>query len=108
MMQIYFARSGGFMGLKLTTALDIKSLPQDEAEAWRRVLTEDQFRQLPSALEDQRGPDGFSYELTVVDENWQHTAVFTDDQVTEEMQPVIRRLIHLARSDPKQGNSIPD
>ncbi len=96
------------MGLKLKTAVDTQNLPYQEAAEWERVLTTDQFLDLPSVLEGRCGPDEFSYELTVVDDNWQHTAVFTDAQVTGEMQAVIRRLTSMARSGSDQGNSFSD
>ena len=104
-MQIYFARSGGFMGMKLKTAVDTQKLPREEAQEWERVFSDDQFLNLPSVLDNSWGPDAFSYELTVVNESWQHTAVFTDAQVTEDMQPVIRRLTSMARSSPDQDIS---
>jgi hypothetical protein len=96
-MQIIFERSGGFMGSKLKTAVDTTQLPAEEAEELERMLTANQFLQLPSKREPAGGFDQFNYELTVITNEWQHTVMFTDAHVTEEMQPVIRRLTKMAR-----------
>lgn len=102
-MQVYFARSGGFIGSKLKTSFDTKKLPGDEAAEWERLLMADQFLDLPSTPEVDGGSDQFSYELTVISGEWQHTAVFTDANVTDEMEPVIRRLTLMARQSPDQS-----
>ncbi len=99
-MQIYFERNGGFSGLKLKTAVDTTQLPAEEAEEWERVLATNQFLELPPAAEQTSEADQFSYKMTVITSEWQHTAVFTDENASEELQPVLRRLTIMARQSP--------
>jgi len=99
-MRIYFERSGGLLGSKLKTAVDTTQLPAEEAEEWERVLTEDQFLELPPVVEPTMRVDEFSYKMTVITSEWQHTARFTDVNTPEEMQPVIRQLTIMARQSP--------
>ena len=101
-MQIFFVRSGGFMGSKLKTAVDTTMLPVEEAKELERVLTAEQLTNLPSTSETTGSTDQFNYELTVISGEWQHTAVFSDSQMTAELQPVIRRLTVMARQSPDQ------
>ena len=77
-MQIYFERSGGLLGLKLKTTVDTAQLPEEEAETWERILSTSQFLELPPDADPTTEVDQFSYKMTVVTSEWQHTAVFTD------------------------------
>jgi len=104
-MQIYFERSGGFLGSKLKTAVDTTQLPADEAEKWEGVLSTNQFLELPPDADLAVATDQFSYKMTVVTSEWQHTAVFTDASASEELQPIIRRLTVMARQSPTQNSS---
>jgi hypothetical protein len=96
-MQIYFERSGGFMGLQLKTAVDTVQLPAGEAEEWEQSLTAARFFELPSNLDPQSGADRMIYKLTVVTTEQQHTAFFTDEDAPEALRPLLRRLTIMAR-----------
>lgn len=96
-MQIYFERSGGFMGLQLKTVVDTAELPAGEAEEWERTLNAARFFDLPSSLEPQRGADLLVYKLTVVTTEQRHTALCTDADAPEELRPLLRRLTIMAR-----------
>ncbi len=104
-MQIYFERSGGFSGLKLKTAVDTTQLPAEEAEQIERVLSTNQFLELPPDAEPTAEMDQFSYKMTVITGDWQHTAVFTDANASEELQPVIRRLTVIARQSASNNSA---
>lgn len=96
-MQIYFERSGGFMGLRLKTQIDTAKLTIEEAQEWEQMLTAAGFFNLPSSLETESGTDRLIYKLTVVTTEQEHTALCTDEDAPEEMQPLLRRLTIMAR-----------
>jgi hypothetical protein len=96
-MQLYFERSGGFMGLHLQAAVDTADLPSEEAEEWQQALAAADFFNLPSNLEKESGTDAFLYKLTVVTAEKKHTALCTDENMPEELRPLLRRLTIMAR-----------
>lgn len=96
-MQIYFERSGGFMGLHLKAVVDTVDLTTEEAQEWEQVLTEVRFFDLPSNLETASRADGLIYKMTVVTAEQEHTAFCTDENAPEELRPLLRRLTIMAR-----------
>ena len=96
-MQVYFERSGGFMGLRLQTTVDTADLSAKEAEEWEQTLTAAGFFSLPSSLATESGVDSFVYKLTVVTAEREHTAFCTDEDAPEELRPLLRRLTVMAR-----------
>ncbi|MDX1413454.1 MAG: protealysin inhibitor emfourin [Candidatus Promineifilaceae bacterium] len=104
-MQIYFERRGGFLGTTLKTAVDTAQLPTEEAKDWERVLSTGDFKKLPPKVDSMAEIDQFSYKMTVVTNEWQHTAEFTDVDASEELQPLIRRLTLIARQTPRQNST---
>ena len=96
-MQIFFERSGGFMGLNLKTAVDTAELTTDEAQQWELVLDKAKFFDLPSHLEGQSVADRLIYKIKVVTIEQEHTALFTDEDAPQELQPLLRKLTLMAR-----------
>ena len=96
-MQIYFERSGGFMGLRLKTAVNTAQLPAVEAEAWEQSLTAARFFELPSNLDPESAADRMIYKLTVVTAEQQHTALCTEEDVPEALRTMLRQLTIMAR-----------
>ena len=96
-MQIYFERSGGFMGLHLRTAVDTSQLPASEAEEWEETLNAARFFELPSELRSPSGGDHMIYKLTVITSEQRHTALCTDEDIPDELWPLLRRLTIMAR-----------
>ena len=96
-MQIYFERSGGFMGLRLKTTVDTAELTIEEAREWEQTLTAIGFFDLSSSLETESGADRLIYKMTVVTTEREHTALFTDEDAPEELRPLLRRLTIMAR-----------
>ena len=62
-MKIYFERSGGFLGTKLTTAVDTTQLPTDEADEWERVLATNEFHSVREFIEVAFSQKGFDIEF---------------------------------------------
>jgi hypothetical protein len=96
-MHIYFKRSGGFMGIPLTANLDTTALPAEEADAIEQMLDEVNFFDLPSDPVNSSGSDRFTYELTVVSEEVEHTVCFSEQNTPAEMDSLVRQLTMLAR-----------
>jgi len=96
-MQIFFERSGGFMGLRLETAVDTAELAAEEAQEWERVLDVAEFFDLPSNLAAQSEADRLIYKIKVVTIEQEHTAMFTDEDAPQELQPFLHKLTLLAR-----------
>jgi hypothetical protein len=97
MMQIFFERSGGFMGLRLKTTVDTADLTIEEAQEWEQALTAAGFFDLPSRLETESGADRLIYKMTVVTTEQEHTALCTDEDAPEELRPLLRQLTIMAR-----------
>ena len=96
-MQIYFERSGGFMGLHLKTAVESADLTVEEVEEWEQILATAGFFELPSRLESESGPDRLIYSLTVVTTEREHTVQFSDEDAPEEIRPLLQQLELKAR-----------
>ncbi len=98
-MKIHFERSGGFMGVRMATMVDDNTLPNDEARDLRQMVESAGFFDLPAHLTSATpGADQFHYVLTVEAEDRMHTVTTTDAAAPPELQPLLRRLTLLARS----------
>ncbi len=100
-MQIYFERSGGFMGLYLKTVVDTADFPAEEAQTWEQAFDDAGFFALPSDLELENRADYMIYKITVVTSDQAHTALCTDDSAPEELRPLLRQLTLMARQGKK-------
>jgi hypothetical protein len=97
-MQIYFKRSGGFMGIPVQTEVDTSSLSADQAEEIENLLDEIKFFDLPSGTPAQTNEaDRFTYELKVVRNDTEHTVYFSDQNAPVEFNILVRHLTTLAR-----------
>jgi hypothetical protein len=97
-MQIYFKRSGGYMGIPMQGEVDTSSLPAEQAEIIENMLDEAQFFDLPSDPSAQtNGPDRFTYELKVIRNNAEHTVYFSEQNAPVEINTLVRHLTTLAR-----------
>jgi hypothetical protein len=99
-MQIYFKRSGGFVGRQLQVTLDTSSLPAAEAEIIEQMLMDANFFEMPSGPAEVSGADRFIYELKVVSEESEHTVLISEEEATTELDSLLRQLTVLARRQP--------
>lgn len=97
MTKIFFERSGGFMGRKVTATLDLNELPNDLAETLEEMLDEADFFELPADLTRPPMPDAFTYTITVSSENKQHSVRVTDATAPNELRPLLDELNKQAR-----------
>ena len=96
-MQIQFERSGGFMGLRLQTAVHADDLPAEEAAEWEQMVNSARFFDLPSNLELESGADRLFYKITVIKAEEEHTVLCSDAAAPESLRPLLDRLTALAR-----------
>jgi hypothetical protein len=98
-MRIYFERSGGLMGKPMTATVDTKTLPSDEATAWREMVLESRFFALPEGMAAvPEGPDQFQYKVVVEVEEVSHTVETTDGAAPDSLRPLLRRLTIATRN----------
>jgi hypothetical protein len=97
-MRITFERTGGFMGRKVSLAIELDELPSDQAETLRRRVDEANFftiEETPSSPSPAR--DEFHYLITVDIKNAKHTVHTTDAAMPASLHPLIEELSKLAR-----------
>ena len=98
-MRIQFERTGGFMGLSLGTTVDTESLPVDDAQVLHDAVQSSDFFHLPATVVGTAsGADRFHYQLTVEDEAQRHTVEMGESAVPETLEPLIKKLMTIARS----------
>jgi hypothetical protein len=97
MTKIFFERSGGFMGRKVTATLDLEELPEDLAETLEEMLDEADFFELPADLTRPPMPDAFTYTITVSSEEGQHTVRVSDTTAPNDLRPLLDELNKQAR-----------
>ena len=97
MTKIFFERTGGFIGRKVTATLDLKELPEDLAEALEEMLDEADFFELPADLTKSPMPDAFTYTITVSSEARQHTVCVSDATAPNDLRPLLEELNKQAR-----------
>ncbi|MFZ5909821.1 MAG: protealysin inhibitor emfourin [Chloroflexota bacterium] len=97
MTRILFERSGGFMGRTVSLNIDMDDLPEDEAGALRELLDEADFFDLPDDLRRVPAPDEFTYSITVVVEERQHSVRVSDTSMPDDLRPLLNELTKLLR-----------
>jgi len=98
-MRIYFERTGGFMGLRITGTVDTDSLPDEEALPLRELIkATGVFGPPETPPSSSSAADQFQYKLVVEDDERQYTIETTDSTAPEELRPLLRHLTVLTRS----------
>ncbi len=99
-MKIYFERSGGITGMRISGTVDTESLPAEEALGIREMLDKASFFDLPEKAQSTEGADQFQYKLVVEDKGRQHSVELSESVAPDSLRPLLRRLTVLARSAP--------
>jgi hypothetical protein len=97
--QVYFERSGGVAGIRLTATIDVRTLPSEEAGKLRQLIEAARFFDLPAVITlPDPGPDRFQYKLTVETEGGGHT-VWTDEVAApSSLRPLLKWLTEAAHT----------
>lgn len=99
-MQIYFKRTGGFMGQSIMRVVDTAVLPDETAVTLQTLVHQADFFALPTEAAAPPNGDRFEYTLLIDDGNvQQHTVKRCDDTVSDTLWPLLRELTTLARTE---------
>ncbi|MGD8402148.1 MAG: hypothetical protein PVJ21_00705 [Anaerolineales bacterium] len=97
MTKIYYERTGGFMGRKVSVTINIDNLPEDQAELLDDLLDEADFFELPADLTKPTMPDSFTYNITISSEERQHSVRVSDTTAPDDLRPLLEELSRQAR-----------
>jgi hypothetical protein len=97
MTKIFFERTGGFMGRKVSASFDFEDLPNDLAELLDELLDDADFFELPADLTQPTVPDAFTYNITVSSDEKQHSVRVSDTTAPDELRPLLEELSKQAR-----------
>jgi hypothetical protein len=96
-VRVRFRRSGGFAGTSLRT--DIDSSSQDAAaEEARAILARINLGALPASSSRSGQADAFQYDIDVFHGDSRRHLLYTDQDLPEELQPLVAVLTRRARS----------
>lgn len=92
-MKIDFERSGGFTGLRMTTTLDTKLMPQDDARHLEEMVDASDFFTLPEVFPcPEKGADYFQYKITIESEGKKHAVEVCELSLPDGLRPLIKKL----------------
>jgi hypothetical protein len=97
MTKIFFERTGGFMGRKVTATIDLGDVPNELAKLLDDLLNKANFFELPSDLTKPAMPDAFTYNITVSSEERQHSVRVSDTTAPDDLRPLLDELSKQAR-----------
>lgn len=103
-MRIYFERSGGFAGMRVSTTIDTESLGSEETHELQQLTDAAKFFALPAMITttSPAGVDQFQYKVTIETEDRQHTVETGDASAPDTLLPLLQKLTRLARA--KRGS----
>ena len=97
-MKISFERTGGFAGMRMAITVDADSLPNPDATALRKLVTDADFFNLAVPSAGKVIPDGFQYAITIEGDGKQRTIQITDAAIPDKLRPLLEDLSARARS----------
>mgnify|MGYP001066760888 CR=1 FL=1 len=99
-MQIYFKRTGGFMGQPIMRVVDTTVLPDETAVTLQTLVHQADFFELPTEAIAPPNGDQFEYTLLIDDGSvHHHTVKRCDGSVSDKLWPLLRELTTLARTE---------
>ena len=100
-MKISFERTGGFAGMRVAVTVELDSLPEPEAAALRKLITDSDFFNITEVHAGQAIPDGFQYALTIEGDGEHRTIRMTDAAIPDKLRPLLEDLSSRARRQPR-------
>jgi hypothetical protein len=89
-MRISLERSGGFIGIPMTTVIDTDTLPMAEVIQLRKWVDAAKIDRLPTHIASPSNQsDRFQYELTVEDKGRQYRVSFGEAAMPSALQPLV-------------------
>jgi hypothetical protein len=96
-MRISLERSGGFMGIPMTTTIDTNQLSSRESEQLHQLVETLDFSQLPALTASTPQPDRFQYRLTIDHNSQSQTVSFSESTMPIALQPLVDWLLKTAQ-----------
>jgi len=97
MTKIYYERTGGFMGRKVSVTINMDDLPDEQAKLLGDLVDEADFFELPADLTGSAMPDAFTYNITISSERRQHSVRVGDSTAPDDLRPLLEELSRQAR-----------
>ena len=85
------------MGRKVSATIDLDDLPDEQAELLDDLLDEADFFELPDDLTKPAIPDAFTYNITVFNDDKQHSVRVSDATAPDDLRPLLDELSKQAR-----------
>ena len=96
---IHYERTGGFAGLKLSTAFELDELDDEQSKQLAELLDDLDFFDLPAQILPPRpGADQFTHKIEVAGKKGKHSVLTTDSAAPEKLRELIELLNLLART----------
>jgi Emfourin len=96
--RIKFERTGGFAGIRFAADIELAEMPEEQAQQILDLLDDMDFDKLPEQiLGNPQVADGFTYSITLMTEQRQHTVTTSDTAVPKKMEPLLEILTQIAR-----------
>ena len=103
MTRINFRRSGGALGKKIETDIDLNELSEAESGELTEMLAQAHFFRIPQNLISQIGPDEYEYTGTVEAGNTRHTVHASEATAPQSLRLLLEKLSALARASGSQA-----
>jgi hypothetical protein len=99
-MKIYFLRTGGFAGIRLSLAIDTQDIPEEDAGRLRRLVEASGFFDLDAhEVRATPAPDRFEYRLAIRSQVWgARELLLAESAIPDEIRPLLEHLTALAMS----------
>lgn len=92
-MRITFRQGGGIAGVSPPpVVIEVDQLPENEANAWRDLITAADFFTLQSTGPSAGGADRLEYTIVVEAEGQCHEVILSEDQIPKNLEPLVLRL----------------
>lgn len=90
-MQIYFQRTGGFVGMKMSANMDSRDFSSEDQQQLMHLLQQANFFRLPSRLFSKTPqPDRFQYQLSIRDETLgENTVDVGEEALSPDLKPLV-------------------
>lgn len=98
MTRVYFERSGGFAGLRLSTSVDTQTLDPAETARLEQEIEQAGFFQLPAQLQSPGGADRFEYHILIEQDARGHAVDVGEAALPDTLRPLVAHLEQLMRA----------
>ena len=97
-MKIDFERTGGFAGMRMAILIDVDSLPDQEAQALRKLVKNADFFSFSDVSSGKAVPDSFQYRISIEDNQQKRTVEVGEMSLPDGLRPLGDDLNQRARS----------